>query len=601
MTLSNPPSTSPLAPLKIEIGGPGYANYKSIDELTWDNVPPLAVLTGLNGAGKTQLLELLAYKLTALIHPQLGPLTNVKLTISGDTFGIDEVAYLPSAWNVTGAQALGIADLQQFKAGFYQQLRSRETINSEAKRARIERLLGVSVDKIDLEKFVELLPDDFAFMLEESNVASGLTHVFLAYRLRVMEELERGVPAADIPAKIGPAPWDVVNETFQAAEFPYRVPSPLQTKIVDMYQLYFIEPNSGLKLRAHDLSSGEITLLGLVLWLYKSQHHGGLPRLFLLDEPDAHLHPSMTRHFINVIKEVLVEQYKVRVILTTHSPSTVALAPADSIFVMSKTKPRIAPSKSKADTIGLLTSGLVIVSPGTRFVLVEDEDDVEFYSAIRDMLSDYGPSRDPRAIRPSPSLVFMPASLGAGKGKIGGGSTVVTHWVDKLDQDPLKMMFRGVIDRDAGSKPTGRIYVLGRYSFENYLYDPFVVYGVLLDQGTAPAIPGLTISQGDEHRLRSMPAVELQSIVDVIRARMEPDIPGLTATEQASQPVTFTNGKVVQYPGWMIDRRGHDLVPLYQSVFGGVKVLSPPRLYRSLRRVRLIPAELADILDRLQE
>jgi hypothetical protein len=268
---------------------------------------------------------------------------------------------------------------------------------------------------------------------------------------------------------------------------------------------------------------------------------------------------------------------------------------------MSKTKPRITLSKSKADTIGLLTSGLVIVSPGTRFVLVEDEDDVELYSTIRDILSDYGPSQDSRAIRPSPSLVFMPASLGAGKGKIGGGSSVVTQWVNKLDQDPLKVMFRGVIDRDTGNRPTSRIHVLGRHSMENYLFDPFVVYGVLLDQGTAPAMPGLTIAQGDEHRLRSMPAADLQSIVDVIRVRMEPALASLTATEQAPRPVTFTSGEVVQYPGWMIDRRGHDLVPLYQGVFGGPKVLSPPRLYRSLRRVRLIPAELADIMDGLQK
>jgi hypothetical protein len=51
--------------------------------------------------------------------------------------------------------------------------------------------------------------------------------VILAYRLRVAEELERDTPKADILSKIGPRPWDVLNETFQAAEFPYRVVSPM--------------------------------------------------------------------------------------------------------------------------------------------------------------------------------------------------------------------------------------------------------------------------------------------------------------------------------------------------------------------------------------
>lgn len=97
-----------------------------------------------------------------------------------------------------------------------------------------------------------------------------------------------------------------------------------------------------------------------------------------MDEPDAHLHPSMTRQFIDILKGVLVDHYKVRVILTTHSPSNVALAPETSLFVMAREQPRIRRATSKAEAIGLLTSGLVIVSPGTRFVLVEDEDDVRF-------------------------------------------------------------------------------------------------------------------------------------------------------------------------------------------------------------------------------
>lgn len=32
--------------------------YKSISALIWQNIPSLAVITGANGSGKTQLLEL---------------------------------------------------------------------------------------------------------------------------------------------------------------------------------------------------------------------------------------------------------------------------------------------------------------------------------------------------------------------------------------------------------------------------------------------------------------------------------------------------------------------------------------------------------------
>ena len=40
--------------------------YGSIPDLEWSDVPPFAVLTGVNGAGKTQFLEVLAASYGAL-------------------------------------------------------------------------------------------------------------------------------------------------------------------------------------------------------------------------------------------------------------------------------------------------------------------------------------------------------------------------------------------------------------------------------------------------------------------------------------------------------------------------------------------------------
>jgi hypothetical protein len=45
---------SVLTPLTIEIKLDGSQGYKSIRELVWDGVPPFAILTGVNGSGKTQ-------------------------------------------------------------------------------------------------------------------------------------------------------------------------------------------------------------------------------------------------------------------------------------------------------------------------------------------------------------------------------------------------------------------------------------------------------------------------------------------------------------------------------------------------------------------
>jgi energy-coupling factor transporter ATP-binding protein EcfA2 len=601
-------STTSLTPLTIEIGGPDSVAYKSINHIVWKDIPPLAVLTGVNGSGKTQLLELLAYKLTNTAHEHHSHIINqMHFTVTGDTFGPDEVAYLSDEWDIKSTTGVGVSELERTKVNLVSNLQSRNSLTISSKRARLERLVGAPLNlaatpigNVTLNQVLEKLPDDFSFMLEEVDVISGITYVFFAHRLRLMEELERKDLNEEVTTTLPPAPWDVLNETLQAAEFPYRAISPQGTKLEQGYVFRLEDTRTGIPLLPVELSSGEKLILRLFLWLYNSQNHGHFPRLFLLDEPDAHLHPSMARQFMNVIQEVFVDQYKIRVIMTTHSPSTVALAPEGSVFEMSRTAPRISQAKSKAHAIGLLTAGMVIVSPGTRYVLVEDEDDVDFYSAIRDILSDYGPSRDPRAIKPSPSIVFMPASRGRGRGKVGGGMSVVTQWVEKFDQEPLDQLFRGIIDHDTNNTPAPRVYVLSRYNIENYLLDPFVVFGVLLEQGTAPPVPGVSISLGNEHVIRTLSETELQSIASTIRSQVEPLITGLTAGETTPHAVTFTNGKVVEYPRWMIDRNGHHLMPLYQQALGGQNVIYPHRLRRSLQRVRLIPRELADIMEQLQ-
>jgi ABC-type dipeptide/oligopeptide/nickel transport system ATPase component len=593
-----------LSALRIEIGGNGSLPYKSLDHLVWDNIPSFAVLTGLNGSGKTQLLELVAYKLGQIEHPEGIDLSKVRLEVTGDQFELGSVVYIPKHWGFSGAPGLALAELYQVKQQLMSELQessARHDFGRSSRRAALERYFNVSrLEQVPHSDLMNGLPDDFAFMLDERDVTAGLAHVFLAYRLRAAEAREAGVRDEDLLARLGPPPWDVVNDTFAAADFPFRISSPVGTKILDRYELIIEDTQHHQLLRPMDLSSGEKTLLSVALWLYNANQHSRFPRLLLLDEPDASLHPSMTRQFLSVLKDVLVDRYGARVIMSTHSPSTVALVPAEAIFEMRRTTPRISPSASQATSIGLLTAGLVIVSPGSRHVLVEDNDDVKFYSMILEVLTDYGPTRDPRAIDPAPSIMFLPASLGTGKGKIPGGKSVVMQWLDKLDKPPLAEIFRGVIDRDSGMVGNARLEVLSRYSIENYYVDPIVVYAVLVDQGTAPAVTSVSIPQGQEALLRSLTQEALQEIVDVIGSVVEAHIAPLTSVDVERHPVYFTNGVTLQYPGWLINRRGHELLESFQKAFGGAGVISAARLARGFKRARLVPSELADIMDRLQ-
>ena len=595
MSASNP-APPKLDPLKIEIILAKGKTFKSLASLTWSDVPPLAILTGRNGTGKTQLLELMGYRLTETRLSSVPEADQIQVKVSDPEIVPATVAFLPSTWTIDSGGAMSIADLKQRKEQLWNQVRqnhNQHDMRQQGLRRRVLKALKRSnVDALSQEDFYKQLPDDFAYMLDESEISEGLVHVFMGYRFKLLEALEAGTSRDKVQEKLGPAPWVVMNDVLKTADFPYEVISPEGVPLLDLYQLLLLDRITGVKLSPSDLSSGEKMLLRVVTWLYGSQRHARFPKLLLLDEPDAHLHPSMTRLFLQVLKDVLVEKYGVRVIMSTHSPSTVALAPEGSVFEMAKTEPRIRPA-SKLSAIGLLTAGLVTVAPGSRFVLVEDESDVTFYGAIRDLLTDYGPSKDPMALAPAPTIAFLPASVGKSKEKVAGGKSIVAEWIGKLDQSPLTEIFRGIIDLDGGNSATARISVLGRYSYENYLVDPFIIYAHLLGMNRAPAITGLTISAGEEYRIRSLPVPQLVQILEAVAVPVEAK---LGSVDKSKVRVKFTNGVEIDYPKWMLASRGHDLLPIYQETYGTAGSFSPPLLIQTMRRVRLLPQELADIL-----
>lgn len=574
--------------------------------LSWADIPGFAILTGKNGSGKTQLLEIMAYHFSGALPPGMpsGSLLPVEVRVSGRDYKPEETAYVPSTGRFSGGSAASLANMPQLRQQALHLVQNvssyiNDITNITRARRIMSRLGGQNPHQISQEKLAELF-SDFDFAIDDIDITAGLSHVFMAHRLKMLEALERNTPGHDESGKpLGPSPWEVVNEALLVAGFPYEVISPAETKLLDNYELRLRDRHSGTDIAALDLSSGEKVLLQLVLWLYTAGKEGFFPKLLLLDEPDAHLHPSMTTQFLDVISEVLVNRHGVRVIMTTHSPSTVALAPDGSVFQLERGAAAVVKVDQRPEIISVLTAGLVTVSRATKFCFVEDEEDVIFYEAVRETLMDQGPSRDPMALRPSPSIAFIPASVGTGKEKTSGGYTIVIKWVSKLDADPLDRTFFGIIDRDVANPACGRIHVLGRYSFENYLLDPLTLFCLLLEEGVAPSVPGAQISFGDEHLLRSKSDSLLQAIADQITARMEAAAPGLATT--ATSHVTYTVGRQITVPSWVIDHRGHDLLQIAQKAFGSPRFINLPRLTKALRRGRLVPNELATLLARIQQ
>jgi ABC-type uncharacterized transport system ATPase component len=164
----------------------------------------------------------------------------------------------------------------------------------------------------------------------------------------------------------GEKPWKVINEFLKnIAGLPYQINSP---EGYDRNKKFVAQltrtDNTSIEVPFGNLSSGEKTLLALIASIYgqlrtKSQ----LPALLLLDEVDASLHPSMSRALIQTVQKYFVER-EICVILVTHSPATVAVAPHSSIYQINlKSNPIIQPIH-QSEAVELLSEGFMTLSDG---------------------------------------------------------------------------------------------------------------------------------------------------------------------------------------------------------------------------------------------
>jgi energy-coupling factor transporter ATP-binding protein EcfA2 len=213
-----------ISPLTIDIAPHAGGGYKSITTLSWVDIPALAILTGKNGSGKTQLLELLAYHFSGARPPGLPspPAMPVEIRVSGSTYKPEEIAFVPSGGRFSGGTAASLANVKQFYAQALQRAKqmggSHHDIQAIISARRISsRLGGRNLHGITPEEFEEL-SSDADFMADDIDITASLSRVFVAHRFKIVEALERETPGVDEKGNpLGPAPWDVVNEALSCS------------------------------------------------------------------------------------------------------------------------------------------------------------------------------------------------------------------------------------------------------------------------------------------------------------------------------------------------------------------------------------------------
>lgn len=625
-------------------------SYKAINPFEIDNVPDFVVLTGENGTGKTQLIEYLyhmskvdtkgnyvtsvegapqpdeelkslitsesiesseEYKHPAIVEIDGTRLTNIvyrgvqapsvevggkfdwhKLYTAGEMIAQKHLFYKTHESivpNISEKTTEELTKAYQESIGFH---RGGARIGADTQIPTINQTDIDTIKRIEAEQIeVDYSKDQYLYIAYQpvppSNVfAANLKFLYVQHWARLQARLP-----------VAKAPWEIFNDIGKALNFKFELDEPniedkkFEVRLRDKARKVFTSPDS--------LSSGEKVIFSLFVAMYSTHSDAHLPELIIFDEPDAYLHPSLSRTLLDVVQKIFVEQHHIKVIMTTHSPSTVALAPQDSIYRMMDGR-MVASNKKEA--IVSLTTGLNTISvyyENVKQVFVEADNDNNYLTVVKDMAMRAG------LLSTDVNLNFV--NVG---NDVNGGCSIVTKVVNDLVTAGNQTVF-GVIDWDGHNVDSDRIKVLGqgaRYAIDNYAIDPLVIILICLEDIKSREKIGF-----DKHAsvttFKEMDNIEQQKFVDVVIKEIEKNVP---VDERANINVVSyqtMEGRYYNIPAWFTEMQGHKLVDYMRMAFPILNKYNDDRkLYKHIavdmcyaNYPGIIPMDIVETLKKIQE
>jgi hypothetical protein len=555
--------------------------HKSITEaVTEDDVADFVVLSGPNGSGKSNLLEAIHLGAVGIEGVPAGPPGQPSPQIR--LFGLAQlVTTAEGAQPVSAFRDRWLPFQQQIDQliraftqphentgassdQLEQRVKQHLIANRQVSGAALERMLTDANKRLidftveDFRRFTPLLVgvrDPFSLTVGELFLTyhqRRLRNEFLQWRKEHKDAPEVPLSDDEFVAHYGPPPWDLLNETLKLVGLEYAFDSPTGVEDDLVYEAKLLHEPTGSAVRLAELSSGEKTLMAVAMSLYTGSRLGEaieLPMVLLLDETDASLHPSMVQSLLRVTDDIFSKRYGVRVILTTHSPSTVALAPPESLYVIRRSgQPRLR-SASRDEALKSLTVGIPTLSvriENRRQVFVESEHDEACYGEYY------------RLLMHNTSSEFSLQFIASGKGG-QGNAQAVKHLVTSLREAGNDTVL-GIVDRDSRQgAPAGIYFISGRYALENLVLDPLVLGAFMLREGilsmTEVGLPG-------DLRYFEISEAHAQTIVDFVTARV-----ALSGDDTTQVTVAHVGGFSTSVPRFYLDLQGHSLEGRVTQVF----------------------------------
>jgi ABC-type multidrug transport system ATPase subunit len=555
--------------MKIKI----IQQHKSINPPCDFELPDFSVLTGKNGSGKTHLLEAIADNKKS------------QVTINGTV--IENVRYIgfnglnPNIAETCDPQSI----VQYIKSAWTNYNNAKRNISRNPNNNNLERLLrhiGDDNSKRFITKTIEgskkpfdqLAEDDFAdsfdisFMGQNDFFTAQFALIFKNYHKRQEEnsineyyQSKGQTPSKPILTKkefedkFGIPPWEFVNKILLETNIPYEVNSPVGTRIESNFIFKLKDRTAGFEISSMDLSTGEKVLMSLALAIYNTGGDLGKPDLLLLDEPDAGLHPSMSKMMVDVLNKNIVIDNNIPTVISTHSPTTIIASEGISIYQMIRGNniPTKIPTQQAVEILSSDIPFLKISNDKRRQVFVESKYDVNYYELLTNIYSRI----EPLLSEP----IYLPART-----SVGSNCTDVIDIVTNLSKNGNDQVY-GIIDWDSTNNSKDRIIVIGeneRYAIENYLLDPLLM-GLLLLRERKLNFSDFTLSAYSNYSdIIKLTQPDAQLIVDKVLNDL-----GLLTTNII--PCLLQNRWTLNISQEFNLHQGHDLEILYKNKYPFLK------------------------------
>ncbi|MEL7002410.1 MAG: AAA family ATPase [Bacteroidota bacterium] len=624
--------------MKIKFTG----EHKSLKDFESDILDPFAVITGKNGCGKSQLIEIINMKASNAITPlmnfefepkvdriqiegiensNLSSLNNSSWKTKVDQYLNDfkllkehsiklaELFLINKTWltqlndnsilkSITSVSPEAVQDLvtnslKEIDPNWFakpktfpqieQRLKDHQIFNDAKRRTCI---VASYVSKYREKDISELNESDFYltpipdyFLDEPKLFGSQLEYVFYNYakrrdqNQRLFFEKETygdgndSISDDEFVENFVP-PWISINEILAQHNLDFEFKGIERQDFSSEASISFqlIKTTIGKDIEFQHLSSGEKVIIGLIIKLFTSQYYNDkleFPELIVLDEPDAHLHPEMSKLLIDVLNGTFVQKLGIRVILVSHSPSTIALCPDNSIYQL-KNEPITSLKRiEKEDALEILTGHLPTLSidyKNHKQVFVESPTDIVYYQTIFNKLNQVNkyPYR----------LYFISNSYGK------GSCEQVIKIVDDIRTTGNQTSY-GIIDWDLKNPESDYVKVHGlgnRYNVENYLYDPIYISILLMNLKAHNVYNELGIDETtNQYSLGGESNEFLQAISDWFFLKYYETHKVDQEKQSELVEIEYLNGKKINVPKWYLEFSGHDFEKRIKDVFSAIE------------------------------